>query len=92
VISGVDSGDLRTLPARLAAHRPIRSGPVVTHRSGVVSIGPFGQTERYGPRPWCRNALVHELRRRRGRFIPEFSTAVDEMWTTPMIRGEARLD
>jgi hypothetical protein len=48
-----------------------------------VPDGPFGQDRRYGPADERVNGVVHELGRSTRTSIHEFSTDVDDAWTTP---------
>jgi hypothetical protein len=50
----------------------------------AVRTCPFGQDEMYWPRPGPHNRLIHELRRKCPRLIPEFPSDVDGMWMTPI--------
>jgi hypothetical protein len=59
------------------------TGPEIALRFGLaVRTCPFGQDEMYWPGLYGHNGLIHELREKHRRLIPEFPSDVDGMWMT----------
>src|SRR6476660_8589566 len=70
------SSHLVGLAAIVAAVRG--PGPMIAHRPGVSTTGPFGQIERYRRGPGPDNRLVHECRRSGGGVVHDSRAS----WTT----------